>query len=439
MKKFLVIISLLFILFGCVNFNEIPTNSEISNLSSDETSYIASVVIDDETQNFIAELSEIIAPKSTTEMHTFSTEEEQMEDIIENILELIEEHPNLIEKFKKILETTNKIREKEDRLDFKVVFKKEAREKILNAFNIETDKEIAMDYRDVVILHTFTTYIVKTYEKRERIRNYVKSVKNAKMGKIDTFLTSQASNLISNTSFAEPNTQEFWTTLKDLGYQLSEISEDKDILDMKDLFTETLFKIPGIKEEIKIAKTILDSAIELYNFEKTKTNEKGWTNWYSFFELFALKFGATEDSDIRIGKELDEKIDTENTDIKINGTQINNKAYIDILKELNHSLDSKLVIEASQTTFSATLTIDFKNLPDPIDLRDNNLGIKKSFFDSLLEQKIWNYWGTEESLYILLNSLLNNTTFTTFSDESIQITIKGLNNALKIDAILKLY
>ena len=75
-----------------------------------------------------------------------------------------------------------------------------------------------------------------------------------------------------------------------------------------------------------------------------------------------------------------------------------------------------------------SLTLDFSKLSDePLDLKNNNLGIKDTMIEDLIDLEIWDLLAQEEieedKIEELINAILNDLTFYSSENKTLEIKI----------------
>ncbi|ABR30591.1 hypothetical protein SU69_03735 [Thermosipho melanesiensis] len=471
MKKFLwilVVVLIFLTFFGCVGnfFNDISLESKVEDLDSvteDNPAYVAAVVVDDETQSLIEDVMMVFSGSMSTyssfslnsKSDSYETYDKDEFEIIEAILDVLEKHKGAIDKIRKVMTITEKVRQRDDRYNFKIVFEGEARDKILSVFPhaaVTSTDEVALDYRDLMLIRVSAKTLINAYDKRKNIRSMVRDARKVKnsMENIDIpFISDDASSLIVDFISKNPSPllETYWQNLKILADSLAGLKPDVNILDMKDIFIEDAFVTPGFSKEIDFASVTLDSLIEIYEFEKLKADEKGWTSWYSLYELYQLKSLATRSENIFVAKELlDEKILEElpeSMTLKLNSFEVGSETKIyDVLKVINESLpDKTLTIDfsyeekidgitssSSETVFvTGKFTVDFSKLSaETIDWKENNIGIQKIFFQSFIENQIWNLDSTnaKEKIKNIIYDFFESQTLITRSDNKLNLKLE---------------
>ncbi len=93
----------------------------------------------------------------------------------------------------------------------------------------------------------------------------------------------------------------------------------------------------------------------------------------------------------------------------------------------------KVYVEAEESegisgSADISLTIDFNKLSDePLDLKNNNFGIKDTMIEDLKELEIWELSAQEEieedEAEELINAILNNLTFYSSDNKTLEIKI----------------
>ena len=245
----------------------------------------------------------------------------------------------------------------------------------------------------------------------------------------------------------------FWTDLDELVKGLAKISTPNDQLNTKDLLNEGVLEIEGLGFVIKKLDFIVEIFNQVYIFETDKTNSKGWTDneKTSLYEYLALCSQASESDDISIKNMLNESIGLDKDELelelgvnidelKIGGIDLFSAKWKDLLQKIDSILpNNKLVfslkvsVEAEESegisgSADISLTLDFNKLSDePLDLKNNNLGIKDTMIEDLIDLEIWDLLAQEEieedKIEELINAILNNLTFYSSENKTLEIKI----------------
>jgi hypothetical protein len=174
------------------------------------------------------------------------------------------------------------------------------------------------------------------------------------------------------------------------------IGAPDDLLSMADILNPEPFKLVNVNKMLDALKLSVMSYLEIGEFENNTSivDNKGYRKdgRESITTLFAK---ALEMNECFVAKNVLEnklEIPEDLGTLKLNG-KVPEKVK-DVLEEFNKALPNVGVIELTLETTTdllfdeykskLILTLDFRKLyKDSIDLRDNNIGIKKAFFDTI--------------------------------------------------------
>ena len=326
---------------------------------------------------------------------------------------------------------------------------------------------LVLDYRDAMYLRLIAGTLYAIYESNDVVTEWFEDIENiyqksdeelieylfkeAAVEKISDFLESYGESEDNWTN------EQFWTDLDELVKGLAEISTPNDQLNTKDLLNEGVLEIKGLGFVIKKLDFIVEIFNQVYIFETDKTNNKGWTDneKTSLYEYLALCSQASEsDDDISIKNMLNESIGLDKDDLeselgvnigelKIGGIDLFSAKWKDLLQKIDSILpNNKLVfslkvsVEAEESEESEgisgsadiSLTLDFNKLSDePLDLKNNNLGIKDTMIEDLIDLEIWELLAQEEieeeKIEELIDTILNNLTFYSSENKTLEIKI----------------
>ena len=139
-----------------------------------------------------------------------------------------------------------------------------------------------------------------------------------------------------------------------------------------------------------------------------------------------------DDLESELGVNIDE--------LKIGGIDLFSAKWKDLLMKIDRILpNNKLVfslkvsVEAEESegisgSADISLTLDFNKLSDePLDFKNNNLGIKDTIIEDLKELEIWDLLAQEEieeeKIEELIDTILNDLTFYSSENKTLEIKI----------------
>ena len=324
---------------------------------------------------------------------------------------------------------------------------------------------LVLDYRDAMYLRLIAGTLYAIYESKDMVTGWfedIENIYNMDENQLIEYLfkeaaVSQMSEFWQDYGESEDNwtNEQFWTDLDELVKGLAEISTPNDQLNTKDLLNEGVLEIKGLGFVIKKLDFIVEIFNQVYIFETDKTNNKGWTDneKTSLYEYLALCSQASEsDDDISIKNMLNESIGLDKDELelgvnidelKIGGIDLFSAKWKDLLQKIDSILpNNKLVfslkvsVEAEESEESEgisgsadiSLTLDFNKLSDELlDLKNNNLGIKDTMIEDLIDLEIWDLLAQEEieedKIEELINAILNDLTFYSSENKTLEIKI----------------
>jgi len=452
------------------------TDTEVSGLISDLAVYLSN------------SSSETMGFKNNT---VFNFQEEENNDEDNDIAQVKEFYDGLIDIFEDNLLATNKLKDMVNSSknligmkDLQVEIKGQAKEDVLEGLESlyslfgpqEATDEISfltgptvepevlvLDYRDAMYLRLIAGTLYAIYESNDVVTAWFEDIENIynmdENELIEYLFKEDAVNQMSEFwelyGESEDNwTNElFWTNLDELVKNLAKISTPNDQLNTKDLLNEGVLEIEGLGFVIKKLDFIVEIFNQVYIFETDKTNIEGWTDneKTSLYEYLALYSQASESDDISIKNMLNESIGLDKDELelelgvnigelKIGGIDLFSAEWKDLLQKIDSILpNNKLVfslkvsVEAEESegisgSADISLTLDFSKLLDePLDLKNNNLGIKSTMIDDLIDLEIWDLLNQEEieeeKIEELINTILNNLTFYSSDNKTLEIKI----------------
>jgi hypothetical protein len=208
---------------------------------------------------------------------------------------------------------------------------------------------------------------------------------------------------------------------------LLSVNNPTDLLNMADILNPEPFKLVDVNKMLDAVKWSVMSYLEIGAFENNTSiiDDKGYRKdgKESITTLFAKAF---EENECFVAKNILEMPANFGT-LKLNGKvpekvkdvleefnkALPNVGKIEITKEATISLNDGL--NKKEYSYDFRFTLDFRKLyKDSIDLRDNNIGIKKAFFDTIFAsadayngftQRLANGQLTNEDVSLIINNL----------------------------------
>ncbi|MGC9797040.1 hypothetical protein MNL76_08305, partial [Fervidobacterium riparium] len=328
--------------------------------------------------------------------------------------------------------------------------------KKINPSISEPDK-LYFDYRDFTISYGVLASLYYFYNVAVQNKNLAKAWEEVAESSGTALVNESAAQLISeieNELGKDPFALNY-ELLRNKFNQLLAIGNPKDFLNMVDVFKLEPFKLTNVKEVLDSLKWLVNSYLEIGDFENDNNivTDKGFRkDGKETFTTLMAKAAETEECFVA-KTVLEEPVDA---NFKINGkTPIKVK---DILSELNDALPNKkkvditwelilpVVTQESETEATTTLNLimmyDFtKMYKEYIDYRDNNIGVKRGFFDEVfndsasyikfvlvLLQIFSGQEPTQENLEWLANLFLNNVPMINIDKQNKKVTLKFAYN-----------
>ena len=465
------------------------TDTEVSELISDLANYFSdssSETLDfNNKTKFNLQNNKTIFKLQEEEDNNGDNNIAQVKEFYDGLIGIFEDHSQATNKLKDMVNSSKNLIGMKD---LQVEIKGQAKEHVLEGLEslysligpqeapdeinlltgpIVEPEVLVLDYRDAMYLRLIAGTLYAIYESNDVVTEWFEDIENiyqksdeelieylfkeAAVEKISDFLESYGESEDNWTN------EQFWTDLDELVKGLAEISTPNDQLNTKDLLNEGVLEIKGLGFVIKKLDFIVEIFNQVYIFETDKTNNKGWTDneKTSLYEYLALCSQASEsDDDISIKNMLNESIGLDKDDLeselgvnidelKIGGIDLFSAKWKDLLQKIDSILpNNKLVfslkvsVEAEESEESEgisgsadiSLTLDFNKLSDEsLDLKNNNLGIKDTMIEDLIELEIWDLLAQEEieeeKIEELINTILNNLTFYSSENKTLEIKI----------------
>jgi hypothetical protein len=462
------------------------TDTEVSELIEDLADYLSLSDSSSETLDFNNKAKFNLQNNKTI----FNLQEEDNNDD-NDIAQVKEFYDGLIDIFDNNSEATNKLKDMVNSSknlvgmkDLQVEIKGQAKEHVLEGLEslysligpqeatdeinlltgpIVEPEVLVLDYRDAMYLRLIAGTLYAIYESKDMVTGWfedIENIYNMDENQLIEYLfkeaaVSQMSEFWQDYGESEDNwTNElFWTDLDELVKGLAEISTPDDQLNTQDLLNEGVLEIEGLGFVIKKLDFIVEIFNQVYIFETDKTNSNGWTDneKTSLYEYLALCSEASESDDISMKNTLNGSIDLNEEELelelgvnidelKIGGIDLFNAKWKDLLQKIDSILpNNKLVfslkvsVEAEESegisgNADISLTLDFSKLSDePLDLKNNNLGIKDTMIEDLIDLEIWDLLAQEEieedKIEELINAILNDLTFYSSENKTLEIKI----------------
>lgn len=455
-------------IFGCVNTN--PTDlgpSEISDTGNDpETpAYAIDIITDGEFIDLINQIANTSSGAGSTSsknskellktpiLFTQETSYKNGYDQLINILNAISSKEKLINKMKQFRKAVNNLLKYENRYEYYAEVTGNAKNKLENTLRQLKDLDsnasstnLYIDFRDVMVLNLLIEPFIFVHDNHDEL---VKLIRDSSESNIEPIIRDEFTSLVStfeasysNIDFSYFSNPTFLNDLKNTLDKISDISEDKNYLDLNDIFVPEAFVLNWVDNAINLSDLLIKTIVEINEYEIRKTDENGFrkdgktTIW---------TFGENKADNISITLEwyntpLIEEDIPKNASITLNDKEVNTSTtVIDVLKILDSALpDNTLIFNISfatpinlesTATINYSLKFDFEKLnTSALDLKNCNLKINDGVLDILNVASI-----TELTMAIntqnidVLNSYLNfiskNLEFVSFSYDSGSNTI----------------
>ncbi|MGC9771311.1 hypothetical protein [Fervidobacterium islandicum] len=421
LKRFTFVGMLVFIVLGialltsCTLFGPEPLPNQPVNdstkLEPNDPRYVADLLADDELESILDELQQVV-PSSTFQAFTKSLngfkllEDEEFDP--SEILNILEKHKTYIEKIEKFLdEGARRFYTHPDRQKYIVEIQGERKDKIVALAKkikpeiTEPDK-LYMDFRDFSVAYNALSSLYHSYQSALQAEELVEAWRNVMRSSQNQFkspiIIDEAENNLYY--FLMGILIEDFDGIKEHFGKLTAIANPKDLLNMADIFVEEPFKITRVNKTLDALKWSVMSFLEIGDFENNTSivDDKGFRKdgKETIVTLFVKAAGSEK---CFVAKEaLNQPVDLGG--FKLNGN-VPQKVK-DVLVEFNKALPNAGVIEftndatttfenskgKSEYSYKVIVTLDFRKLyKDSIDLRDNNIGIRKAFVDTVFKDK----------------------------------------------------
>ena len=456
------------------------TDTEVSGLISDLAVYLSNS--SSETMGF---KNNTVFNFQEEENNDEDNDIAQVKEFYDGLIDIFEGHSQATNKLKDMVNSSKNLigmkdlqveikgQAKEDVLEgleylYSLIGPQEAPDESIFLTGSTVEPEVlVLDYRDAMYLRLIAGTLYAIYESNDVVTAWFGDIENIYQKSDDELIeylfkeaaVNQMSEFWELYGESEDNwtNEQFWTDLDELVKGLAEISTPNDQLNTKDLLNEGVLEIEGLGFVIKKLDFIVEIFNQVYIFETDKTNNKGWTDneKTSLYEYLALCSQASEsDDDISIKNMLNESIGLDKDELelelgvnidelKIGGIDLFSAKWKDLLQKIDSILpNNKLVfslkvsVEAEESEESEgisgsadiSLTLDFNKLSDePLDLKNNNLGIKDTMIEDLIDLEIWDLLAQEEieeeKIEELIDTILNNLTFYSSENKTLEIKI----------------
>ncbi|RDI91466.1 lipoprotein [Thermosipho africanus Ob7] len=258
-----------------------------------------------------------------------------------------------------------------------------------------------IDFRDIMVLNLLIEPFIFIHDNHDEL---VKIIRDSSESNIEPIIRDEFTSLVStfeasysNIDFSYFSNPTFLNDLKNTLDKISDISEDKNYLDLNDIFVPEAFVLNWVDNAINLSDLLIKTIVEINEYEIRKTDENGFrkdgktTIW---------TFGENKADNISITLEwyntpLIEEDIPKNASITLNDKEVNTSTtVIDVLKILDSALpDNTLIFNISfatpinlesTATINYSLKFDFEKLnTSALDLKNCNLKINDGVLDIL--------------------------------------------------------
>jgi len=427
---------------GCALFGPEPLpNQPVTDqtkLEARDPRYVIELLADEELATISQELSEPLLAKSLKDIFEgkLSVKTLAEEFDLSQILDIVLPHETFIKKIEAFLnDGAKKFYTHPERQNYIVEIQGERKDKIValaKRINPEVNapEKLYMDYRDFSVAYNMLAGLYYSYIAAVQADHFEKAWKEVlTITSTDTkFVIKDARDYIRAILFelAKGPLTDF-SKVREYTTNLLSINNPTDLLNMADILNPEPFKLVNVNKMLDALKWSVMSYLEIGAFENNTSivDNKGYRKdgKESITTLFAKAFEMNEcfiaKNVLENKLEMPENLGT----LKLNG-KVPEKVK-DVLEEFNKALPNVGMIELTQEATMSLLfdeykykfiyTLDFRKLyKDSIDLRDNNIGIKKAFFDTIFAsadayngftQRLANGQLTNEDVSLIINNL----------------------------------
>ncbi len=406
---------LLMVLFvtGCTLFDPgaLPNQpvTDQTKLEPSDPRYVVELLADEELATISQELSETLLAKSLKDIFEAKLSVKILAEEFDpsQILDIFLPHETFIKKIEAFLsDGAKKFYTHPERQNYIVEIQGERKDRIValaKRINPEVNapEKLYMDYRDFSVAYNMLAGLYYSYIAAVQADHFEKAWKEVlTITSTDTkFVIKDARDYIRAILFElEKGPLTDFSKVREYTTNLLSINNSTDLLNMADVLNPEPFKLVDVNKMLDAAKWSVMSYLETGAFENNTgiVDDKGYRKdgKESITTLFAKAF---EENECFVAKNILEKkleMPEDLGTLKLNG-KVPEKVK-DVLEELNKALPNVGMIELTQEATTNLLfdeykykykfiyTLDFRKLyKDSIDLRDNNIGIKKAFFDTI--------------------------------------------------------
>ncbi|MBB6062118.1 archaellum component FlaF (FlaF/FlaG flagellin family) [Thermosipho japonicus] len=423
-KSFWIVLIIFFVfIFGCVNTNPIDLGpSEISDTGNDPESpaYAIDIVTDDDFVDLINQIASTSNGENTTSSKnskdllktpiplTENVSYKNEYDQLIKIFDAISSKEKLINKMKQFRKAVNNLLKYENRYEYYAEVTGNAKNKLETTLRQLKDLDssasstnLYIDFRDVMVLNLLIEPFIFVHDNHDKL---VKIIRDSSENNIEPIIREEFTNLVStfeasysNIDFSYFSNPTFLNDLKNTLDKISDISEDKNYLDLNDIFVPEAFVLNWVDDAINLSDLLIKTIVEINEYEIRKTDENGFrkdgktTIW---------TFGENKADNISITLEwyntpLIEEDIPKGASITLNDKEVNTSTTaIDVLKILDSALpDNTLTLNInfatpinleSTATINYSLKLDFEKLnTSALDLKNCNLKINDGILDIL--------------------------------------------------------
>lgn len=427
---------------GCALFGPEPLpNQPVTDgtkLEPSDPRYVVELLADEELSQIFDSASQTLFAKDFKSVYEgkFSVKTFEEEFDPSEILSILEAHKTYIAKIEAFLnDGAKKFYTHPERQNYIVEIQGERKDKIValaKKINPEVNapEKLYMDYRDFSVAYNTLAGLYYSYIVAVQADHFEKAWEEVLTStSTDTkFVIKDARDYIRAIIFelAKGPLTDF-SKVREYTTNLLSIGNPTDLLNMADVLKPEPFKLVNVNKMLDAMKWGVMSYLEIGAFENNTSivDNKGYRKdgKESITTLFAKAFEMNEcfiaKNVLENKLEMPENLGT----LKLNG-KVPEKVK-DVLEEFNKALPNVGMIELTQEATMSLLfdeykykfiyTLDFRKLyKDSIDLRDNNIGIKKAFFDTIFAsadayngftQRLANGQLTNEDVSLIINNL----------------------------------
>jgi len=427
---------------GCTLFGPEPLpNQPVTDetkLESSDPRYVVELLADEELAAISQELSTTLLAGNLKEIFEGKLNAKILEYEFDpsQILDILQAHETYIKKIEAFLnDGAKKFYTHPERQNYIVEIQGERKDKIValaKKINPELSEpeKLYMDYRDFSVAYNTLAGLYYSYIVAVQADHFEKAWEEVL---IDTsedtkLVIKDAADYIRAVLFelAKGPLTDF-SKVREYMTNLLSIGSPTDLLNMADFLKPEPFQLVSVNKMLDAIKWSVMSYLEIGAFENNTSivDDKGFRK--DGKEVITTLFAkALERDECFVAKNELEKPANFGT-LKLNG-KVPAKVK-DILDEFNKALPNAGTIEFTQEatmslndgvneteySYKFSFMLDFKKLyKDSIDLRDNNIGIKKAFFDAIFAdadaytgfmQRLMDGQLTNEDVNLIINNL----------------------------------